>query len=97
MKFKISLRTITGLKYKHGKINKVDGAFLREQPEGKEWFKVSDHSEATIYYNSKKGLYIEDTTARFNPIRLYRKKYYVDWVDKNDNKRGRPTENPFEK
>jgi RHS repeat-associated protein len=79
---------------KHGNINSVDGVFLREQPEGKSWFKISDFSKATIYYNSKDGLTIKETTARFHPVR-WSSGYYVDWVDKNDTSREAPAKNPY--
>ena len=77
----------------HGKINKVDGVFLKEQPEGKSWFKISNYSEATIYYNSTEGLYIKETTARLNPVRLS-PSYYVDWVDEKEGPKP-PAKNPY--
>jgi RHS repeat-associated protein len=77
---------------KHGNINSVDGVFLREQPDGKSWFKISDFAEATIYYNSKEGLNIKETTARLNPFRFL-SSYYVDWVDKKGP--NPPAKNPF--
>lgn len=77
---------------KHGSINGVDGLFLRNQPESKTWYKISDYSEATIYYNSDTGLDIIDTTGKFHPVRLI-PSYYEDWVDKKGP--GPPTKNPY--
>lgn len=76
-------------------VSGVDGLFLRNQPEDKSWFKISDGAKATVYYNSNKGLYIHDTTHLFNPVRFIFWKYYVDWVSINDKSRIPPAQNPF--